>query len=292
MPITEEMGLSENSHSYTWESAVELLRRDRSQAKLVEAAYYDDPIDVAAKRYQQSEEWKAILPYFPAGNLLSVLDIGAGRGIASYALAKEGHRVTALEPDQSHVVGAAAIRKLADLTNVEIEVVEESANPLPFESNSFDLIFARAVLHHIEDLETACADFYRILKPGGRIIAVREHVLSKADDLQAFLDSHPLHQYYGGEHAYLLEEYRNALSGAGFRLTNTICPFESCINYGPSSLADVQQALADRIANSGLRRDIALWIISQPLCWRLIQPALDKIDQRPGRLYSFIAEKV
>ena len=42
------------------------------------------------------------------------LDVGAGRGIASYALAREGFTVTVLEPDDSHLVGAGAIRSLAE----------------------------------------------------------------------------------------------------------------------------------------------------------------------------------
>ena len=43
---------------------------------------------------------------------LQALDLGAGRGISSYALAREGWQVTALEPDPSMLIGAGAIRSL------------------------------------------------------------------------------------------------------------------------------------------------------------------------------------
>ena len=40
---------------------------------------------------------------------------------------------------------------------------------LPFEDESFDLVFGHAVLHHIPDLDRAFAEFRRVLRPGGAI---------------------------------------------------------------------------------------------------------------------------
>ena len=66
-------------------------------------------------------------------------------------LAKEGYCVTALEPDPGSLVGAAAIHQLVSETQLSIEVVEEFSESLPFPDSSFDLVFARAVLHHTSD---------------------------------------------------------------------------------------------------------------------------------------------
>jgi SAM-dependent methyltransferase len=43
------------------------------------------------------------------------------------------------------------------------------AEVLPFEDESFDLVFGHAVLHHIPDLDQAFAEFRRVLRPGGMI---------------------------------------------------------------------------------------------------------------------------
>ena len=47
--------------------------------------------------------------------------------------------------------------------------VATEAEELPFEDESFDLVFGHAVLHHIPDLDRAFAEFRRVLRPGGMI---------------------------------------------------------------------------------------------------------------------------
>ena len=142
----------------SWEAAVCWLRAQPDQQELVKAAYYDDPLIVAAERYRASSEWQAIRQYL-AGYSGAALDIGAGRGIASYALAKEGFAVTALEPDPSDLVGAGAIHSLADEAQLNVNVVQEFSERLPFSDASFDVVFARAVLHHTSNLGQACQIF-------------------------------------------------------------------------------------------------------------------------------------
>lgn len=45
------------------------------------------------------------------------------------------------------------------------------AEELPFENNSFDLIIAKDVLHHIKDVPRAFSEFNRVLVSGGKVIA-------------------------------------------------------------------------------------------------------------------------
>ena len=267
------------------------LREQPDQHELVLAAYYDDPLAGAADRYWRSDEWHAVCSYLPPTRGRA-LDVGAGRGIASFALAREGFSVTALEPDASALVGAGAIRALAGETALPIEVTQEFSEGLPFDDASFDLVFARAVLHHTRDLAAACREFHRVLKPGGRLLAVREHVISRREDLRSFLAAHPLHHLYGGEHAYQLAEYQQAIAAAGFRSVETLRPFDSAINLAPHTLASVRQELAarasaklpgtERVLNAALRRR---------KLWAAARAVLNRVDRRPGHLFSFVAER-
>lgn len=272
----------------TWEAAVRWLREQPGREDLVLAAFYDDPLNEAAERYRSGEEWAEVRRRLGPSAGRSALDVGAGRGIASYALAMDGFSVTALEPDPSDLVGSGAVRVLAAEAGLDIRVVEEFSERLPFPDASFDVVFARAVLHHCADLPQACREFFRVLKPGGRMIAAREHVISRREDLAAFLDLHPLHNLYGGENAFLLEEYRSALTGAGFCLTEELTPLGSAINYAPMTRPVLKDEVAARLGPAGRA---ARPVLDIPGVWAVARTAIGRIDHRPGRLYSFVCDK-
>ncbi len=269
--------MSDSAH--TWEGAVLWLRSQPDQADLVRACFYDDPLLGAAERYYRSSEWAAarqLLPVRPGG----ALDIGSGRGISAYALSREGWSVVALEPDPSPVVGADAIRGLAHDAALDIEVVQEWGEQLPFADASFDLVHCRQALHHARDLPQLAREIGRVLRPGGRLVALREHVISHKRDLPAFQNAHPLHHLYGGECAYLLREYEHAIRAAGLRLTTVLNPLQSDVNLYPRTQAEIKQQIARR-----LHLPIA----------RLVPEAvlhlLGHVLRTPGRLYSFVAER-
>jgi SAM-dependent methyltransferase len=274
----------------TWEDAVIWLRNRPEQRQLVLDAFYDDPLIEAAERYHSSGEWQAISRILH-GRTGKALDVGAGRGIASYALAREGFAVSALEPDPSGIVGAAAIRSLASEARLPIEVVEEFSERLPFADATFDVVFARAVLHHTSDLDSACREMYRVLRPRGIFIAAREHVISKEADLKQFLDQHPLHHLYGGEHAFILNRYTGALNAAGFASIVVLSPLQSPINLFPYTMDSFRAAVIERLSRSLPVGPLWRIALGSNRVFQMLLLLAGHFDNRPGRLYSFVGHK-
>jgi SAM-dependent methyltransferase len=291
--ISSWQGIGMAEH-ITWEQAVQWLRDQPTQTELVRACYFDDPLPAAAERFANGAEWQATRRLLPAPSG-KALDLGAGRGISSYALARDGWDVTALEPDPSALVGSGAIRSLAQSAQLPINVIEDWGEKLPSPDAAFDVVHARQVLHHARDLQQLIREVARVLKPGGWFIATREHVISRREDLPAFLASHPLHHLYGGENAFLLDEYENAITASGLTLARAIAPLEDVINYFPTTDAQRRYALLHTLKTRyGVRGIAPLLHEAHPLGrWLLAQMAahLAQSDNTPGRLYTFLAKK-
>jgi SAM-dependent methyltransferase len=87
-----------------------------------------------------------------------VVELGAGTGKLTRALAGLGVRVVAVEPDP---------RMLAVLRAAGLEGVEGSAEEIPLGDGEADAVVAGSCLHWFE-LAPALREIHRVLRPGGR----------------------------------------------------------------------------------------------------------------------------
>jgi SAM-dependent methyltransferase len=273
----------------SWEKAVRWYRAQPGNEAEIRQNYFDLPVLQAAERFAISEEFAEVLRLIGEGSGRALLDFGAGNGIASFALAKHGWRVTALEPDESAEVGAGAIRALASQTGLPITVIQEFAETLPFSDGAFAAIHARQVMHHVPDLEAMALELARVLAGGGLLLVTREHVADDEKQLAAFRAEHPLHHLYGGENAYPLSRYLQAFERAGFRLRELWGPLESILNFYPGTEAERQRMLRHVVKRN-------LYGLGYLLSWSnrframSIKRAMQR-DRTPGRIYSFLLEK-
>jgi len=95
-----------------------------------------------------------------------VLEIGCGLGRHSVLLAKSGALVTAFDLSLNSV-SAAHERAAMNGVSGKVAFNVAAAEALPYADASFDVIFGRSILHHLEVYPTL-SELHRVLRPGGK----------------------------------------------------------------------------------------------------------------------------
>ncbi len=100
-----------------------------------------------------------------------VLDVGCGTAGPAITLAREfGARMTCIDVEEPVVARA---RQLVAAQGLEdrIDIRLTAPGPLPFEADSFDVVFSKDAILHIPDKPAFFADVLRVLRPGGAFAA-------------------------------------------------------------------------------------------------------------------------
>ncbi|SHM07220.1 class I SAM-dependent methyltransferase [Roseibium suaedae] len=119
--------------------------------------------DTYAKR-EAPEEWASTMIQIAEPEGARVADIGCGGGVYSRAWKALG--AEAVEGvDFSQVMVATARKTSAGLDNICFR--QGRAEETGLESGTFDIVFERALIHHLKDLMPAFHEAWRVLKPGG-----------------------------------------------------------------------------------------------------------------------------
>ena len=95
-----------------------------------------------------------------------VLDVGCGPGALTSELVDRvgAGRVTAVDPSAPFVEAARA-------RNPGVEVLEASAELLPFDDDGFDASLAQLVVHFMSDPVAGLEEMRRVTRPGGAVAA-------------------------------------------------------------------------------------------------------------------------
>ena len=130
--------------------------------------------DAARRGFErQAEAYERGRPAYPArattwlsaelglGPGRTVVDVGAGTGKLTRALAPSGAAVIAVEP-------VAAMRRVLERELPGVTAVDGTAESLPLHDGAADAIVAGQAFHWF-DGPAALAEFHRVLRPGGRL---------------------------------------------------------------------------------------------------------------------------
>ena len=98
------------------------------------------------------------------------LDIGSGGGHMALALSPRVASVVLVDPVQAMLDASRRIFMEAGRGNAEF--LRASAEQLPFESASFDIVSSRLAAHHFEDLDAAWQEVRRVLRASGTFVLI------------------------------------------------------------------------------------------------------------------------
>lgn len=101
-----------------------------------------------------------------------VLDVGAGNGYVLSKYAQEGAEVYGIDLTET---GIDLCRRRFQLLGLRGNLGIANAEELPFADDTFDCVCSMGVLHHTPDTRRAVDEIFRVLKPGGQLIAMFYH---------------------------------------------------------------------------------------------------------------------
>lgn len=99
-----------------------------------------------------------------------VLEIGLGQGADAEAIVARGGIYSGVDLTEESVKRVKMRFEMKGLTYDAIQ--QGSALDLPFETDSFDIVFSHGVLHHIPEIKKASAEISRVLAPDGELISM------------------------------------------------------------------------------------------------------------------------
>lgn len=94
-----------------------------------------------------------------------VLELGCGAGFDALALCEAGAAYTGIDITSENI---ERTRLHLGFYGHQPDLLQADAENLPFDDNSFDIVFSNGVLHHTPDMARAFAEAGRVLRPGGQ----------------------------------------------------------------------------------------------------------------------------
>ena len=126
-------------------------------------------LEVERHRYGVYAPWMPDVMEFATHAGQRVLEIGGGTGTDLAQFAKHGADVTDVDLAAGHLQLAEENFRLRGLSG---RFIHHDAESLPFDNDSFDVVYSNGVLHHTPNTAAVVREIHRVLRPGGRAIVM------------------------------------------------------------------------------------------------------------------------
>jgi len=113
--------------------------------------------------------WRRMAKASGAGTGQLLLDVAAGTGDSSLALARRGAHVVSTDFTQAMLALGPAKFRAKDLADLIWASVGADAQRLPFRDGHFDGVTICYGIRNVEQRQLAFVEFLRVLKPGGQL---------------------------------------------------------------------------------------------------------------------------
>ncbi|HMF56919.1 MAG TPA: methyltransferase domain-containing protein [Pyrinomonadaceae bacterium] len=117
---------------------------------------------ISRKRFQM------VVSLLPVERCERLIEIGYGSGVFMPELARHCDKLYGIDVHSM----AESVRASLAKHNVAAQLSSGSAAALPFEDDFFNCVVAVSALEFVEELDAACAEIVRVLKPGCPLVIV------------------------------------------------------------------------------------------------------------------------
>jgi SAM-dependent methyltransferase len=127
----------------------------------------------AIERHRYQTEWHIPgVVNFPRWRDSDVLEVGCGLGTDAINFARRGARYTGVDLTEASI---DLVRRRFEFESLTADLRVADAEALPFDADSFDLVYSHGVLHHTPDTQQAIDEVHRVLRPGGTAMVMLYH---------------------------------------------------------------------------------------------------------------------
>jgi len=180
-----------------------------------------------------------------------ILEIGCGTGLFTHEICKTGNHITAIDIS-AELLELARQRVCCE----NARFVLGNAYATGFPADSFDALVGSSCLHHL-DIAQALREFYRLLKPGGRLMFTEPNMLNPQIALQKNI---PYLKRLAGdspdETAFVRFPLKRKLKEVGFH-NISIVPFDFVHPSLPLSILEKAQSILLGIEKIPILREFA-----------------------------------